>query len=112
LEVRSFNRVFGRIIPESDPGVVGVWMTINRPWNSTKPRWERLRFGKGGNPVGTEGATAMWLLSKNVLKGRKGQHLLEYAMVAAIIGSAVIAMSTYVYRAVQGTQQAIHNEFR
>jgi hypothetical protein len=32
-------------------------------------------------------------------------------MVAAIVAAAVIAMSTYVYRSVQATQQMIQNEF-
>jgi Flp pilus assembly pilin Flp len=36
---------------------------------------------------------------------------MEYAMVAALITAAVIAMSTYVYRSVQSTQQMIHEEF-
>jgi Flp pilus assembly pilin Flp len=36
-----------------------------------------------------------------------GQSLIEYAMVAAVISAAMIAMSTYVFRAVQGTQQKI-----
>jgi Flp pilus assembly pilin Flp len=53
----------------------------------------------------------MWLLKK-VIKNNKGQSLLEYAMVAAVISTAVVAMSTYVFRAVQATQQAIHEEFR
>lgn len=42
----------------------------------------------------------------------KGQTLIEYAMVAAIVSAAVIAMSTYVYRSVQATQQMIQTEFR
>ena len=43
---------------------------------------------------------------------KSGQSLIEYAMVLAIISAAVIAMSTYVFRAVQGTQQAIQEEFQ
>ena len=43
---------------------------------------------------------------------KKGQNILEYAMVAAIVTAAVVAMSTYVFRAVQGTQQQIQKEFR
>jgi Flp pilus assembly pilin Flp len=42
----------------------------------------------------------------------KGQSLIEYAMVAAIVSAAIIAMSTYVYRSVQATQQMIQEEFR
>ena len=41
----------------------------------------------------------------------KGQSLIEYALVAAIVSSAVVAMSTYVFRSVQATQQAIQEEF-
>jgi Flp pilus assembly pilin Flp len=42
----------------------------------------------------------------------KGQSLIEYAMVAAIVTAAVVAMSTYVFRSVQATQQMIQKEFR
>jgi len=41
----------------------------------------------------------------------KGQNLIEYAMVAAIVSAAIIVMSTYVYRSVQATQQMIQKEF-
>ena len=41
----------------------------------------------------------------------KGQNLIEYAMVAAIISAAIVAMGTYVFRSVQATQQMIHTEF-
>jgi Flp pilus assembly pilin Flp len=36
---------------------------------------------------------------------------MEYALVAALVTAAVIAMSTYVYRSVQSTQQMIQEEF-
>ena len=39
-----------------------------------------------------------------------GQSLVEYAMVAAIVAAAVLAMSTYVFRSVQATQQTILEE--
>lgn len=42
----------------------------------------------------------------------KGQSLLEYAMVASIVAAAIVAMSTYVYRSVQSTQQEIMDEFQ
>lgn len=45
-------------------------------------------------------------------KKEKGQSLLEYAMVAAVVAAAVIAMSTYVFRSVQATQQTIQTEFQ
>ena len=45
-------------------------------------------------------------------KNNKGQSLLEYALVAAIVAAAVIGMSQYVFRSVQATQQMIHREFQ
>ena len=45
-------------------------------------------------------------------ENEKGQSLLEYAMVAAVVAAAVIAMSTYVFRSVQATQQMIQTEFQ
>ena len=47
-----------------------------------------------------------------VKKSKKGQSLLEYAMVAGVIATAVVAMSTYVFRSVQATQRIIQEEFR
>ena len=41
----------------------------------------------------------------------RGQNILEYAMVAAIVTAAIVAMSTYVFRSVQSTQQTIQREF-
>ena len=48
------------------------------------------------------------------LKGwnKEGQSLIEYAMVAAIVTAAIIAMSTYVFRSVQATQQMIQDGYR
>ncbi|VAX37506.1 hypothetical protein MNBD_UNCLBAC01-562 [hydrothermal vent metagenome] len=45
------------------------------------------------------------------IRTKKGQMLLEYAMVAAVISTAIVAMSTYVFRSVQATQQMIQEEF-
>jgi Flp pilus assembly pilin Flp len=42
---------------------------------------------------------------------KKGQNIIEYAIVVAIIASAMLAMSTYVFRSVQATQQAIQKGF-
>lgn len=50
----------------------------------------------------------MRLLSK---WNHKGQSLIEYALIASVVSAAVIAMSTYVFRSVQATQQAIQTEF-
>jgi Flp pilus assembly pilin Flp len=58
--------------------------------------------------VGAREVGAMRLV---VHENRKGQSLIEYAMVAAIVSAAIIAMSTYVYRSVQATQQVIQEEF-
>lgn len=40
-----------------------------------------------------------------------GQNLIEYALVVALVASAMLAMSTYVFRSVQATQQVIQNEY-
>lgn len=47
-----------------------------------------------------------------LIKVEKGQNLIEYAIVAAIVSAALIAMSTYVFRSVQATQQMIDREAR
>ena len=39
----------------------------------------------------------------------KGQNMIEYSLVVAIVSAALAAMTTYVYRAVQNKQQAIIN---
>jgi Flp pilus assembly pilin Flp len=41
----------------------------------------------------------------------KGQNLIEYAIVVTVIAAAMMAMSTYVFRSVQATQQMIQREF-
>ena len=51
------------------------------------------------------------------LKGLKkspctGYSIVEYAVVAAIVTAAVVAMSTYVFRSVQATQQMIQEGSR
>lgn len=51
-------------------------------------------------------------LEKKVVKSRKGQSILEYAIIATIVAAAAIAMSTYVFRSVQATQQIITQESR
>jgi len=45
------------------------------------------------------------------MKNSCGQNIIEYAIVVSIISAAVFAMSTYVFRSVQGTQKAISEEF-
>lgn len=44
------------------------------------------------------------------MKNFRGQSFLEYATLTAIISAAVIAMSTYVFRAVQASQQSIQQQ--
>jgi len=44
-------------------------------------------------------------------KNGKGQNLVEYCLVVAIVSAAVVAMSTYVYRAVQAKQKDIAEEY-
>ena len=46
------------------------------------------------------------------LRNKKGQSFIEYALVVAIVSAAVAAMSTYVFRSVQATQQAIQDELK
>jgi len=45
------------------------------------------------------------------LLNKEGQNLIEYAIIVAVVLSAMLAMSTYVFRSVQATQQAIQKEF-
>ena len=42
----------------------------------------------------------------------KGQNIIEYAIVIALVSAAMIAMSTYVYRSAQATQKVVEEEFR
>lgn len=48
---------------------------------------------------------------RDTIRSKKGQTIIEYAMVASVVAAAVIAMSVYVFRSVQATQQAIQSEF-
>jgi Flp pilus assembly pilin Flp len=40
-----------------------------------------------------------------------GQNLIEYATIVALIAAAMIAMSTYVFRSIQTTQQVIQKGY-
>ena len=42
---------------------------------------------------------------------KRGQSLIEYAVVVALVSAAMIAMSTYVFRSVQATQKMVDQEF-
>ena len=39
----------------------------------------------------------------------KGQNLIEYAIVVALVSAAMAAMSTYVFRSVQATQKSVQD---
>jgi Flp pilus assembly pilin Flp len=54
----------------------------------------------------------MWPGKMNKMVSRHGQSIVEYAMIAALVSVACVAMSTYVFRAVQATQQMIQAESR
>jgi Flp pilus assembly pilin Flp len=64
---------------------------------------------RAGSFAGHVKVGAMKLVAK---RNYGGQSLVEYAIVAAIVSAAIIAMSTYVYRSVQATQKVIQEEFR
>ncbi len=49
---------------------------------------------------------------KQKIRNTTGQSILEYALIAAIVAAGAIAMSTYVFRSVQATQQIILQESR
>ena len=57
----------------------------------------------------SSGKSAIWQKKMNLNKN--GQNLVEYAIVAAVVASAMLAMSTYVFRSVQGAQQVIQRGF-
>lgn len=38
---------------------------------------------------------------------KKAQSIIEYALVVAVLSSAIVAMTTYIYRAVQSKQKQI-----
>ena len=48
---------------------------------------------------------------KIILNNKKGQNLIEYAIVVTLVSAAVVAMSTYVFRSVQATQRVVTEEF-
>jgi Flp pilus assembly pilin Flp len=62
----------------------------------------------GTNYLGHGGEGAM---GHNTLNHQKGQNIIEYAIVVALVASAMLAMSTYVFRSVQATQQVISEGF-
>jgi hypothetical protein len=45
-----------------------------------------------------------------IIKNNFAQHLLEYALVIALVAAAAIAMRTYVQRAAQGSIKMVENE--
>jgi uncharacterized protein (UPF0333 family) len=51
-------------------------------------------------------------IKKEKKLNNQGQSILEYALIATIVAAAAIAMSTYLFRSVQATQQIIQRESR
>ena len=45
------------------------------------------------------------------LRDRSGQNLIEYAIIVAVVASAMVAMSTYVFRSIQAAQQEIQKGY-
>lgn len=41
----------------------------------------------------------------------KAQSIIEYAIVVAVVAAAMLAMSTYVFRSIQATQQVVQDGF-
>ncbi len=50
-------------------------------------------------------------MKRRIRKDCKGQNLIEYAVVVAVVASAMVAMSTYVFRSIQAAQQEIQEEY-
>lgn len=46
------------------------------------------------------------------LENYKGQNLIEYAILIALVSAAMIAMSTYIFRSVQAAQKQIDEGLR
>ena len=44
-------------------------------------------------------------------RNTKGQNLIEYTLVIAIVSAAVVAMSTYMFRSVQSKQKDMAAEY-
>jgi Flp pilus assembly pilin Flp len=63
--------------------------------------------GDGQGSLSAPGAATMTGITRN----QKGQNLIEYAIIVAVITAAMVAMSTYVYRSVQATQKAIQEGY-
>ncbi len=74
---------------------------------------EARRQGEGMVICWARKVTAMWYwkIMKKIVN-KRAQSILEYTMVAAVIGAAAVAMATYVFRSVQATQQMIQKEFK
>jgi len=62
--------------------------------------------GAGQEQPSTPGAA-----TKRPKMNQKGQNLIEYAILVAVIAAAMVAMSTYVFRSVQATQKVIQDGY-
>ena len=47
-----------------------------------------------------------------LFNNHKGQNLIEYTIIIALVAAAVVAMSTYVFRSVQAVQKQVEGELR
>ena len=74
---------------------------------NSAPKGMRIRWG-----CKAQKGVAVMAKGIKMLFNCKGQSIIEYAMVAAVVASAMIVMTTYVFRSVQATQQQIEREFR
>ncbi len=63
----------------------------------------------GNDHLLTRGKNTMRHL--RTLRSKKGQSLIEYAVVVALVSAAMVAMSTYVFRSVQATEKVVEEEF-
>lgn len=67
----------------------------------------KLLKSQGQESLVTQKVRTMWLI-----QNQKGQNLIEYAIIVAVVASAMLAMSIYVSRSVQATQQAIQEGYK
>ena len=47
-----------------------------------------------------------------LFNNQKGQNLIEYAIIIALVAAAAVAMSTYAFRSVQAVQKQVEEELR
>ena len=123
LRPKAQKALSGTILPLAGVGPdahTNVWAI--KPVRANSPleveqEWARITCN--ASPMGTIPASSRYFSGKAGSRGtgttrhlsQKGQNLIEYAIVVAVVVSAMLAMSTYVFRSVQSTQQSIQQEF-